>query len=141
LREALEAGMTARLARGQRLTFATFTAPDLGSSPELVAAFKNLVRSLRSGGPLEYCGVVARGTRSGLLHAHLVWWAGEVYIPQARVFVLWQNLVGRGGVRLEAVRSGVGVARYVVRNVGGYVSQQGSSRRLESRSWRESNGG
>ncbi len=141
LREALEAGMTARLAAGQRLAFVTFTAPDLGSSSELATAFGNLVRSLRSVGPLEYCGVIARGAKSGLLHAHLVWWSGGVYVPQARVFELWQGLVGRGGVRLEAVKSGDGVTRYVIRNVGGYVSQQGSSRRLESRSWRETSGG
>lgn len=133
--------MAARLEYGQRLAFVTLTSPDIESPLALCVAFKNLVRSLRSSGfTVEYCGVAARGSKSGLLHLHLVWWVGDRWLPQERVHELWEGLVGRGMARLQAVRSGDGVSRYVVRNVGGYVSQQGASRRLESRAWRKVGG-
>jgi hypothetical protein len=136
---ALAAGLMSRLSRGDRLSFVTLTAPDAEDVRSVRIAFSNLVRGLRDAGfPVEYCGVIARGSKSGLLHVHVVWSTGGHFVPQAFVYSRWGQLVGRGGVRLEAVKSGSGAAviGYVVKNVGGYMAAQGSSRRLESSGWR-----
>jgi hypothetical protein len=137
LREALAAGLTPRLARGERVSFVTLTAPALDDAGSAATAFANLVRVLRGDGvEVEYCGVVARGVKSGLIHVHVVWATGGYFVAQGRLRVIWERLVGYGFVHIEAVSSGEGAIRYVVKNVGGYVSQQQSTRRLESKGWR-----
>jgi hypothetical protein len=101
---------------------------------DLWAAFRLLVRELRREGDLDYCGTRATGSKTGLLHVHVVMDWGDRFVSQDRLSKLWERYTGYAVVDVREVRS-VGAAAYIARQVGGYVGEQGTGRLLASAGW------
>ncbi len=132
----LEAGITSRLFQGRRLSLVTLPFPGADSG-ELWAAFRLLVRRLRhEQGKVEFCGVRAIGSRTGVLHAHVVMDMGYLKGGQRWLSEQWEILTGCRVVDIREVKS-AGVVGYVARQVTGYVSDQGTGRILISKGWLE----
>lgn len=115
-----------------RLVTLTYPGGDAG---DLWAAHRLLVKRIRRDyGRWEYCGcrAVAPG---GLPHLHEV--TVGAFVPQGWLSKQWLELTGYSVVDIRALGQGEGamVARYVARQVGGYVGQQGQGRLLESAGW------
>lgn len=110
-----------------------------GDLADIWAAWRLLVKRVRREyGELEYCGVRARGKEHGLVHVHAA--VAGPYIPQAWLSEQWRELTGYAVVDIRALKVGDGdrVARYVARQVGGYLTDQAvaeGGRLLESQGW------
>jgi hypothetical protein len=136
VRQRLEAGIISRLARGRRLSLVTLPFPGADTG-ELWAAFRLLVRRLRhQQGSVEFCGVRAVGSKTGVLHAHVVMDMGYLKGGQKWLSEQWEILTGCRVVDIREVKSS-GVVGYVARQVTGYVADQGTGRLLISKGWLE----
>jgi len=102
---------------------------------DLYSAFRLLVKRLRrQQGVVEFWGVRAVGSKSGVLHVHAVMDMGYLRGGQARLSELWLGITGFGVVDIREVKS-AGAARYVAAQVTGYVAEQGTGRMLVSKGW------
>jgi hypothetical protein len=127
----LERGISRRLALGRRLSLVTLPFPG-ADARELHAAFRLLVKRLRVRGPVEFCGVRAVGSKSGVLHVHAV--MDMAYVRQAVLSAMWRELTEYAVVDIRELKT-VGAARYVAAQVTGYVAEQGTGRVLVSKGW------
>lgn len=134
VREFLELGISRRLKVGRRLSFVTLPFPG-ADAYDLWAAFRLLVKQLRRRqGSVEFCGVRATGSRSGVMHVHVVMDMGYLAGGQAELSRLWKGLTGYGVVDIREVKS-TSVVEYIARQVSGYVADQGTGRVLKSKGW------
>jgi hypothetical protein len=124
----VEAGQAAH--QGERMRFMTLPMPGAGQQ-ELMRAFKLLVRRIRREyGRFDYRHVTERGTQTGVLHLHVLFYGS--FIAQGWLSDTWQTLTGYAVVDIRAADAGAAV--YLAKTLVGYLAK-GDGHSAESAGW------